>query len=273
MIHEGPLLEYAGPRPRLPAVGGGRPALARARARRAGLPAACRAASWWQLARAAGRARRALRRRSRWPRRWSRRCGSCSCRGCSPSARRRAARDRRPGWCGGVSGGVVWMLVALGLASSSCGAARSRSALVTVQALVLVGIALDERPRATIAAAARSPSARSPSRALFLLVVSRTREPRPVRAGVAPARPRGGVAVALALALTWLVPTIGLGSRNAERAVLALVAFGLVSRRDAPGDALPGAGDRPRRERPRARRARAAAPRSSIGSSSAWRST
>ena len=29
--------------------------------------------------------------------------------------------------------------------------------------------------------------------------------------------------------LTWLVPSIGLSDRNAERAVLALVAFGLVS--------------------------------------------
>ena len=40
MIHEGPLLEYAGPRPRVPAVGGGGAPLGRARARRRAVPAA-----------------------------------------------------------------------------------------------------------------------------------------------------------------------------------------------------------------------------------------
>ena len=40
---------------------------------------------------------------------------------------------------------------------------------------------------------------------------------------------RAGLAVALALALTWLVPPIGLDSRTTERAALALVAFGLVT--------------------------------------------
>ena len=49
-----------------------------------------------------------------------------------------------------------------------------------------------------------------------------------MRAGIA-ALTRGGFAVTLALALTWLVPTLGPGSRNAERGVLALVAFGLVT--------------------------------------------
>jgi hydrogenase-4 membrane subunit HyfE len=40
---------------------------------------------------------------------------------------------------------------------------------------------------------------------------------------------RAGGAVAFALALTWLVPAIGLASRDAERAVLALVAFGIAT--------------------------------------------
>ena len=48
-----------------------------------------------------------------------------------------------------------------------------------------------------------------------------------MRAGVAPLA-RAGIAVAFALTLPWLVPEIGLDSRDAERAVLALVAFGLV---------------------------------------------
>ena len=40
---------------------------------------------------------------------------------------------------------------------------------------------------------------------------------------------RGGAAVAFALALIWLVPDLGLESRQAERSVLALVAFGAVT--------------------------------------------
>jgi hydrogenase-4 component E len=64
--------------------------------------------------------------------------------------------------------------------------------------------------------------------AIFLLVVARTREPRPVRADVAPLV-RAGAAVGFALVLIWLIPVIGLSSRNSERAVLALVAFGIVT--------------------------------------------
>jgi hydrogenase-4 membrane subunit HyfE len=61
-----------------------------------------------------------------------------------------------------------------------------------------------------------------------MLLVKRTRETRPVRARVAPLV-RGGIAVAFALTLTWLIPSIGLGSRDAERAVLALAAFGITT--------------------------------------------
>lgn len=122
-----------------------------------------------------------------------------------------------------MSGALAWLLVALGLGVV---VARRRSlavALVTVQALVLAVRAHDE------AGAAAALAVRAVVLGLlFLLVVSRTREPRPVRAGVAPLM-RGGLAVTLALALAWLVPTIGLASRNAERGVLALVAFGLVA--------------------------------------------
>ena len=63
---------------------------------------------------------------------------------------------------------------------------------------------------------------------LFAVVVARTRERRPVHARVPPLL-RGGLAVILALTLIWLVPEIGLDSRNAERAVLALIAFGIVT--------------------------------------------
>jgi len=51
---------------------------------------------------------------------------------------------------------------------------------------------------------------------------------RPVRARVSPLA-RAGAAVGLALALTWLVPEIGLESRDAERAVLTLVAVGVAT--------------------------------------------
>ena len=40
---------------------------------------------------------------------------------------------------------------------------------------------------------------------------------------------RAGLAVALALTLIWLVPPVGLESSDAERAALALVAFGLIA--------------------------------------------
>ncbi len=65
--------------------------------------------------------------------------------------------------------------------------------------------------------------------ALFLVLVARTREPRPVRARRRTARARRHRGRLLALALTWLVPAIGLVSRDAERAVLALVAFGIAT--------------------------------------------
>jgi hypothetical protein len=42
-------------------------------------------------------------------------------------------------------------------------------------------------------------------------------------------RSRAGLAVALALTLIWLVSPIGLESSDAERAALALVAFGLIT--------------------------------------------
>jgi len=63
---------------------------------------------------------------------------------------------------------------------------------------------------------------------LFAGVVARTRERAPVHARVPPLL-RGGLAVVFALALVWLIPDIGLESRDAERAVLTLVAFGIAT--------------------------------------------
>jgi len=124
-----------------------------------------------------------------------------------------------------VSGALAWLLVGLGLWVVVVRRRSVAVSLVTVQALVLAVTAVHsgmaDKATAATALAVRALALGT----LLLLVVSRTREPRPVRAGIAPIA-RGGLAVGFALALTWLVPAIGLDSRNAERAVLALIAFG-----------------------------------------------
>jgi hydrogenase-4 component E len=128
-----------------------------------------------------------------------------------------------------MSGALLWILVAIGL---TVVVVRRRSvavALVTAQALVLVGVALHDANGSGDVVAAGALALRAVVlAALFLLLVSRTRELRPVHARVPPLA-RAGMAVAFALILTWLVPTLGLDSRNGERAVLALVAFGVVT--------------------------------------------
>jgi hydrogenase-4 membrane subunit HyfE len=127
-----------------------------------------------------------------------------------------------------VNGGLVWLLVALGLGVVVVRRRTVAVILVTTQALVLAGSALHAASASHVIAAAALAIRAVALATLLLLVVSRTREVRPVRSGVAPLA-RGGFAVALALALTWLVPVIGLDSRNAERGVLALIAFGAVT--------------------------------------------
>jgi hydrogenase-4 component E len=128
-----------------------------------------------------------------------------------------------------VSGGLLWILVAIGLAVVVIRRRSVAVALVTAQALVLVGFALYDAKDAGDVVAAGALAVRAVAlAALFLLLVSRTRELRPVHARVPPLV-RAVAAIAFALALTWLVPTLGLDSRNGERAVLALVAFGIVT--------------------------------------------
>jgi hydrogenase-4 component E len=127
-----------------------------------------------------------------------------------------------------VSGGLAWVLVALGLGVVGVRRRSVAVALLTVQALVLAGVALNEAATGGDLVAAVALAARALGlAALFLLLVKRTREPRPVR-GAAPLV-RAGIAVAFALTLTWLVPTMGLDSRTSERAALALVAFGIAT--------------------------------------------
>jgi len=128
-----------------------------------------------------------------------------------------------------LSGVLLWGLVGLGVAVLVVRRRSIAVGLVTAQALMLAGYALDHATAGKDVLAAVALGARAIGLAVvFLVVVARTREPRPVRADVAPLV-RGGAAVAFALVLTWLVPHIGLSSRNAEHAVLALVAFGVVA--------------------------------------------
>ena len=124
-----------------------------------------------------------------------------------------------------MSGALVWLLVGLGLAVVIVRRRSIAVGLVTLQALVLAGAAAHAAGGNDVFAACALALRAIALGALLLFVVSRTREPRPVRAGLSPLA-RGGIAVVLALALTWLVPVIGLDSRNVERGVLALVAFG-----------------------------------------------
>jgi len=127
-----------------------------------------------------------------------------------------------------MSHALAWLLVGLGLPVVMLQRRTLALGAVTVQALVLVGIALQGASGPAELVAAVALGARAVGLGLvFWLLTSRTRDPHPMRAGNAPLR-RGGPAVALALALSWLVPAFGLESRTAERVVLALVAFGLV---------------------------------------------
>jgi hydrogenase-4 component E len=127
-----------------------------------------------------------------------------------------------------VSGTLAWAVVALGLGVVVVRRRSVAVGLVTAQAFVLVGVAAAEAGSADDIGAALALAVRGAAlAALFLLIVARTREPHPVRAGAAPLA-RAGMAVGLALSLTWLVPPVVLESEQSTRAMLALVAFGAV---------------------------------------------
>src|SRR5207244_1767443 len=214
--------------PRVPPVGRRRAALARAPARGGDLPAppgkhlvAARAPAGG--ASGAVRGPRALRDAAR---------EDAHPAGAAPARRRQPRgppRHRRLARGIAMSGTLAWALGALGL---SLVVVRRRSVavgLVTVQALILVVYAADRAATTDDLVAACALGVRALALgALFMFLVARTREIRPVRARIAPLV-RAGLAVTFALTLTWLIPTIGLGSRDAERAVLALVAFGIMT--------------------------------------------
>jgi len=134
----------------------------------------------------------------------------------------------------GAGVGLTWVLVGLGLTVVTVQRRSLAVGVLTAQALVLVGLAVNRAGSAEDLAAATALALRAVGLGTwFWLLIARTRDPRPVRSGMAPLR-RGGLAVVLALALTWLLPSIGLASRDAERAVLALVAFGLLLAATSP---------------------------------------
>jgi hydrogenase-4 membrane subunit HyfE len=128
-----------------------------------------------------------------------------------------------------VSSAVAWIVVALGLGVPILRRPSVAVALVTAQALLLAATAAYQAGGADEFVAAAALVCRALLLCgLLLFVVRRTRELRPVRADSGPLL-RGSAAVGLALLLALLVPSLGLGDRDAERALLALVAFALVT--------------------------------------------
>jgi hydrogenase-4 component E len=128
-----------------------------------------------------------------------------------------------------MNGALIWLVAALGLGVLTLRRRSVAVAAVSLQALLLAGAAAAQTHRLGDAIATAALGVRALLLcALLFLLIRRTREARPVRADSGPLA-RGGAGIGVAIALAWLVPTLGLGDRNAERAVLALVAFGLVA--------------------------------------------
>lgn len=128
-----------------------------------------------------------------------------------------------------MTGVAAWLMVSLALGVIVVRRRSLAVALVTIQALVLAITALGQSPSTNETIAAAALALRAVVLAgFFWLLVRRTRESRPVRAGAAPLA-RAGVATGLALALVWLVPELGLESRDTQRAVLTIVAIGLAT--------------------------------------------
>ena len=128
-----------------------------------------------------------------------------------------------------MSGGLSWAMVALGIGVVVFRRRSVAVALVTAQALLLALVALHGASSTHDVVASLALGVRGVALATFFwLLVHRTRETRPVRAGIEPLA-RGGAAIGLALALIWLIPNLGLESAAAERSALTLVAFGLVT--------------------------------------------
>ena len=130
-----------------------------------------------------------------------------------------------------MTGGIAWALVGLGLGVVAVRRRSAAIALVTAQSALLgVGaFALTPRRSTEFLLA----SAALVAKAVLLTVLlgwslARTRERLPVRDETAPIL-RVGLAVAIALGVTALVPAFGLEDRSSEQATAALVAIGIAT--------------------------------------------
>jgi hydrogenase-4 component E len=122
----------------------------------------------------------------------------------------------------------AWALVGLGFGVVAVRRRTLAVALVTTQALLLLVDAIYQATETDALLAATALGVRTLGLAAFLFVlIMRTRDPRLVRPGVTPLR-RLAMTAALALALIWLIPGSALPSATQGRAVIALIAVGLV---------------------------------------------
>jgi hydrogenase-4 component E len=127
-----------------------------------------------------------------------------------------------------VNGTLTWALAGLGLLALVMRRRSITVGLVTAQSLALVGLALKDADGGDERLAATALAVRTVALAMFFfLLITRTREPRLAHPEIAPMR-RGALGVALAMVLVGLIPRTGPSDPVADRAVLALVAFGLV---------------------------------------------
>lgn len=123
---------------------------------------------------------------------------------------------------------AAWSLLALGLLVVVAQRRSLAVGAVSLQAFLLAALASGRADGVHAAVVAGALALRGLALGLLLVVlISRTRDRRPVRSGVAPVV-RGALAVALALVLTRLVPDMGL-SGTAQAVVLGLTGFGLVA--------------------------------------------
>jgi hydrogenase-4 component E len=130
-----------------------------------------------------------------------------------------------------MSGFFSWAMVGLGLGVVMVRRRSMAVGLITLQSLAIVALALrDAREVQDLIAAAGIAGRAVVLAVVFLLLISRTREARAVLPSLAPLR-RGGLAVALALGLIWLLSGSGSGpcADDRGRAAISLIAFGLVT--------------------------------------------
>jgi hydrogenase-4 component E len=128
-----------------------------------------------------------------------------------------------------VSSLIATACVALGLGVVVVRRRSVALALVTTQSLLLAGVALWRTGgHLELMPAAGGLLLRAIAIATILGIgIARTRETRPVRAGIEPMA-RAVIALAALLAIPALVPALGFGDPNAQRGAIALGVLGIV---------------------------------------------